>query len=231
MSNYLIILSGGVGTRMGADIPKQYLVVEKKPILYYTVHCFDFSLFKKVVIVASDSWRDFITNSVCNDLDSCMILFAPAGKSRQESILNGMSALREMAADDDIVVIHDGARPNLSKELVKNLIEANDNYDGVMPVLKVKDTVYRSIDGKQISSLLNRDELYAGQAPESFKFGLYYRINTILSEDELANVRGSSEIAFAKNLSIGFIAGEESNFKITTPDDLERFKQILVDRK
>lgn len=228
MSNYLIILSGGVGSRMKSDRPKQYIEINGRPILYYTLQCFDISLFEKIVFVVADSWTDYVKEKVCNGVDSSILLFAPAGSSRQESILNGLNALKNIAADEDVVVIHDAARPCLSRNLISSLIEKNKIYDGVMPVLGMKDTVYLSKDRKSITSLLNRDELYLGQSPESFKFGKYYQINSKLTKEELAQVRGSSEIAFKNKLSVGLIEGDDGNFKITTVSDLERFKQLIL---
>lgn len=230
MKNYLIILSGGTGSRMHSDIPKQYLQVNGKTILQYTLECFDFSLFEKIVIVVADQWKSFVEDFVSNNFDTNKILFAKAGSSRQESIFNGMTALVKIADAEDIVVIHDGARACLSKDLINRLLEANRSSDGVMPVLPVKDTMYLSKDGKQISSLLNRDEIFSGQAPESFKFGKYYKINKELTIKELENVRGSSEIAFINGMKIALIEGDEANYKITTPQDLNRFKNSIEGR-
>ena len=107
------------------------------------------------------------------------------------------------------------------------MIETTKSFDGVMPVIPVKDTIYLSKGGEQIDGLLNRDELFAGQAPEAFNLKRYLEINRGLSKEELASVRGSSEIAYKNGFSIGLIAGDEDNFKITTPNDLERFKLIV----
>lgn len=227
MKNYLIILSGGTGSRMHSDIPKQYIQVNNKPILQYTLECFDFSLFEKIVIVLADEWKSFVDGFVKVNFENDKIIFARAGSSRQESILNGMEVLEKLADENDIVVIHDGARACLSRDLIIRLLEANRNFDGAMPVLPVKDTMYLSKDGKQISSLLNRNEIFSGQAPESFKYGKYYKINKGLTPKELENVRGSSEIAFNNGMDIALIEGDEANFKITTPQDLNRFRNYI----
>ena len=227
MNNYLILLSGGIGSRMKSNIPKQYLEVNGKSILSYTLSSFDFSIFKKIIIVLADEWKDFVSDEISKYFSSDKIDFARAGESRQSSILNGLLQIKDLAAADDIVVIHDGVRPFVTQKLVNELIEANKSFDGVMPVIPVKDTIYCSKNGKEISGLLNRNELYSGQAPESFKFGKYFAINIKLSKDQLDEIKGSSEIAFKNNLSVGLIEGDEGNFKITTLADLERFKEII----
>ena len=229
MSNYLVILSGGTGTRMNARIPKQYIEIKEKPIIYYTLKCFDFSIFEKIVIVLSDDWQEYVSHLIETQFDNSKIIYAKAGASRQESILNGLEAIIKFSTDKDNVIIHDGARPNVSFELIERMLNSSNGYDGVMPVLPVKDTIYVSKSGKEINSLLNRDELFSGQAPELFKLQKYYNINKQLSITELSNIRGSSEIAFKNNMKIGLILGDESNFKITTQSDLELFKRMVGD--
>ena len=106
-------------------------------------------------------------------------------------------------------------------------MDALDENDAVMPVLHVNDTVYVSDDGTHVSGLLDRDKLYAGQAPEAFKLKKYYELNNALTADALDSIRGSSELAFKSGLAVKLIDGDLRNFKITTVADLERFKQIL----
>ena len=97
-----------------------------------------------------------------------------------------------------------------------------------MPVLRVKDTLYFSENGKIISELLDRDKIFAGQAPESFVFGKYFIINQTASIEEIDTIRGSSEIAFKHGLKIKLIDGDENNYKITTIADLEKFKNYIA---
>ena len=223
MMNHLIILSGGTGTRMKSEVPKQYIEIFGKPIISYTLKCFDFSLFESVVIVVADTWKDFVQEKCDFSSYKRHVVYAKAGASRQESILNGLNAIKDIAENNDFVVIHDAARACCSQELVERLLFACKSADGAMPVLPVKDTIYLSKNGTEITNLLNRDQLYCGQAPEAFKYGRYFEINKKLSTEELSSVRGSSEIAFKNGMKIALVEGDETNFKITTPDDLERF--------
>ena len=227
---YLVILSGGVGTRMNNERPKQYIEIENKPIIAYTLDQFDLFLFESVILVVAENWKEYIKNNVLNKYRYSKFGFAGAGDSRQESILNGLKTIKNIN-EEDLVFIHDAARPCVSKKLVDNMISISADYDGVMPVLPVKDTIYISKNGREISGLLQRDELFAGQSPELFKLATYLAINNKLTKEELSNVRGSSEVAYKYNMKIGLIEGDEKNFKITTPADLERFKEILITEK
>ena len=224
-----VILCGGTGTRMKSNQPKQYIEVEGKPILWYCLRVFrKHLLIDRVIIVAAPTWWDYIRDLIQDLKMEKFVGFADAGTSRQNSIYYGLLKIKEIGAqDDDIVIIHDAVRPCVSDRILSDCINMLDQADGAMPVLPVKDTVYKSSDGEHISALLNRDEIFAGQAPESFRFGKYLAAHEKLSEEELASVRGSCEIAFRAGMKIKMFEGEEGNFKITTPADLEKFRQQI----
>lgn len=218
--NTAIILAGGTGTRLGGNIPKQYLKVAGKPIITYCLEKFETNdLIDEIIIVASFEWQEFILENAKNIIK--FKGFAPAGLTRQHSIFNGMKVASPKTRK---VIIHDAARPNVSQETITQCIQGLDEYDGVMPVLSVKDTIYYSKNGEEINSLLNRDQLYAGQAPESFLYEKYLQIHKGMNESDLSQVRGSSEIAFKNGFNIKLIKGDEHNYKITTIVDLEKFK-------
>ena len=214
---------------MGNNRPKQYLDVEGRPILGYCLQKFEqHPMVNQVVIVAVPVWQDYINNLIQDLKMKKFAGFADAGSSRQASIYHGLLKIKENEVkDDDIVIIHDAVRPCVSDRILSDCVNMLAQADGAMPVLPVKDTVYRSTDGEHISALLNRDEIFAGQAPESFRFGKYLSIHEKLSEEELASVRGSCEIAFRAGMKIKMFQGEEGNFKITTPADLEKFRQQI----
>ena len=135
--------------------------------------------------------------------------------------------IKKYAADTDYVMIHDAARPCLSQELIGFCLKAAGGHDGAIPVLPMKDTVYSSTDGQRISSLLERNEIFAGQAPEVFVLGKYLEANESLLPDRILQINGSTEPAVMAGMDIAMIPGEEKNFKITTQADLERFCRII----
>ncbi len=235
--NIALILSGGEGLRMHADIPKQYIRVKGKMLLAYSLE----TILKHpgidiVYIVAGKRWETAIVEELREQgIDAGKIAgFAAPGLTRQESVFSGLKKIREEKRKNpngtgkkDIVFIHDAARPCLSFKQITDCLTALQKHDGVMPVLPIKDTVYISIDGRKISALLNRTELFAGQAPEAFLFEAYYEANRRLLPDGIAQISGSAEPAFMAGMDVAMIPGEEMNFKITTNEDLERFKEIM----
>lgn len=220
-----LILAGGKGTRLGSDIPKQYIEVNKKPILSYCLDVFvNHKGVDKIRIVADEMWHGYIFEFIKSDKFSGYSL---PGETRQLSIYNGISDIMKTADEKDIVVIHDGARPNISEKLLSECINAVKGHDGSLPVLPMKDTVYISEDGKKVTSLIQREKIYAGQAPEAFVIGKYFDANKRLLPDEILKINGSTEPAIMAGMDIALIDGDENNFKITTKSDLEKFKEIM----
>ena len=240
-----LLLSGGNGTRLGADIPKQYICTSGYMMITRSLCAlFKCGRIESVQIVADTSWHDAIREDwekYCaehlrtgnNDMievrhtGSFIREFSAPGSTRQLSVLNGLEDIAKECGEDTVVLIHDAARPFVSASMLENCIKACDTHDGAMPVLPMKDTVYYSNDGTAVKKLLERDKIFAGQAPEAFLLGKYLDANRALLPDKILSVNGSTEPAVMAGMDIAMIAGEESNFKVTTPADLKRYEEIV----
>lgn len=231
--NIAVILSGGLGTRMGTDIPKQYIMVAGKPVIIYCIEQFvKSSSIDSFIISLDEQWRKMVEEHLSRLDIQCPVFYSHPGETRQYTIYQALKcAIVNGFKDDDIVIIHDAARPLVSDRLINDCINTCLECDGVLPVLPMKDTVYSSEDGVRLSSLLNRNKLFAGQAPEAFQLGKYWKAHEVMPDHEILTVNGSTEIAYKVGLNIKLIPGDEMNFKITTPMDLERFKRILGDNE
>lgn len=226
-----LLLSGGNGTRLGSEIPKQYIKVNNKPIIIYALETLDkCAHISKIQIVAAQEWQEKITGWLKEyKIDGKFSGFSLPGENRQLSIFNGLKDIERYAPSEEMVLIHDAARPCLSLELIeKSVLTMEEGHDGVLPVLPMKDTVYASKDGYTIDSLLNRREIFAGQAPETFALGKYINANERLLPDKIKTINGSTEPAILAGLDVVMIEGDEKNFKITTMTDLERFREIVA---
>ena len=222
-----ILLSGGSGSRVGGDIPKQYIEVGGAPVIRYSLQSLlsDEDM-EGLCVVCDEGWRSLINEETRAFSSDAPVFFAAPGRVRQESIYNGLSVLRlEGFGRDTRVLVCDAARPNLTAEMIKACVEGLDDHDGVMPVLPMKDTIYVSSDGKTISGLLDRSTLFAGQAPEAFWLGSYLKANEKLLPDDILSVNGASEVAVKAGLDVAMIQGDEHNYKITTPADMDRFRE------
>lgn len=231
--NIAILLSGGTGTRLGADIPKQYIRVANRMIITYSLKVLlEHPQIDGIVIVAEEEWREIILYDLQlygSNMEK-IVGFAVPGVTRQFSIWNALNFIKygwntETATIN--VLIHDAARPNLSSDMISQCIDALKKHDGVMPVLPMKDTIYESKDGTTVTNLLDRGRLFAGQAPEGFGFDLYYEANKKLLPDRLHQINGATEPAILAGMDMVMIPGDENNYKITTQADLKRLKETM----
>ena len=227
--NIALILAGGTGTRLGADIPKQYIEINGRPIIAYGMDIFFGSeKVDAVWIVADAFWQEFIEKQVKIQQNKEKFRgFARPGENRQLSIYNGLQEMQSETKPDDLVIIHDAARPCLTKKLLQQCICAAEGHDGVLPVLPMKDTVYYSEDGVHVSGLLQRSNVLAGQAPEVFRYGKYLEANQALLPEKILQVNGSTEPAVLAGMDIVTIPGDEKNYKVTTQEDLKRFRKEM----
>lgn len=227
--NVAIILSGGTGTRLGSDIPKQYIEVGGRPIISYSIETLsEHEGIDAIWIVAAPEWQKSIAEWLkAYDKRQKFRGFSSPGENRQLSIFHGLEDVRKHVIEDANVMIHDAARPLLSDDMITACLDGVVGHDGVLPVLPMKDTVYASADGKKVSGLLKRNEIYAGQAPELFRLEKYYAANVRLLPDGIFEINGSTEPAIMAGMDIVMIPGDENNFKITTMQDLERFREMM----
>lgn len=225
---FAIILSGGTGKRTGLDVPKQYIKIKDRMLIEYSfdavAHCDAIDYF---CIVASSLWRDKIEGGLNKTAKGKFIGFANPGENRQASIVSGLHLIKDYCDKNgltaDSVLIHDAARPNVTAYMMEEYIKALDGHDGVMPVLPMKDTVYLSEDGKNVSELLDRKKIFAGQAPEVFVFDKYLKANEKLFPNAIKTINGSTEPAVMAGMDVIMVEGSEKNYKITTKEDLDKF--------
>lgn len=229
--NAALLLSGGVGLRLGLKVPKQYIKINDRMLITYSLQTLiNSSFIDGIQIVAERSWRELIVEDVKQNVISTdkIMGFSFPGINRQLSILNGLYDILDGKFQmRDNVLIHDAARPLLTEKQITDCFITLQNHEGVIPVLPVKDTMYLSEDGKSVSELIDRKIIFAGQAPECFVLGKYLEANRRLLPDKILEINGSTEPAVMAGMDIAMIPGDENNFKITTQADLERFSTLL----
>jgi 2-C-methyl-D-erythritol 4-phosphate cytidylyltransferase len=216
-----VLLAGGTGSRISSlNLPKQFAIVKGKRIIEYALSAInDCGDIDRLAIVAAEQYRGLIPQS------PKFYAYAEPGETRQQSIYSGLLALSDL--QPDLVVIHDAARPLATSRDLSDAVSNAANDDGATPVLPMNDTVYQSNDKTTITALLNRDTLFAGQAPECYNYSKYLDAHRKLTPQELSEIRGSSEIAFKSNMKIHLFSGNSENIKITTEKDLKYFEWVM----
>lgn len=225
--NIALILSGGTGARMGTDIPKQYIMVDGRPVIFYALDVFEaHEMIDRIQIVADERWHGLISQYAGKKPAG----FSKPGVNRQYSIFNGLADILAYADPGDHVIIHDAARPFPGSGMITEILQTLKNHEAVTPILPLKDTVYLYENG-MFTGTAERSKLAAGQAPEGFLLGRYYEAVKRLLPDRICHITGSLQAALEAGMDAVPIPGDEGNFKITTMADLEKFRQIIRQSK
>ena len=173
--NIAMILAAGSGTRMGnTDKPKQFLSIYNKPLIVHTIEAFEMhDQIDMVIVVTNETYIDQV-KIWCKQYDLSKVKYVvKGGSSRQESVYNGIKQLKLLGIkDDDNLLIHDAARPLISQNIITDNIDACNKYGAVDTVIPSSDTIIRSINQETIHEIQKRSELFLGQTPQSFKFGI-----------------------------------------------------------
>lgn len=224
--NVALIVAAGTGSRMGKDIPKQFLLVNNKPLVIYSVEAFNQNaLIDEIYIVTSENYMAEVKDWCLLYKLNKVINIIKGGDSRQESVYLGLKGIK--AKDDDVILIHDGARPLVSQDIINNNIEASKKYDAINTVIKANDTIMHSKDGSIVNDVPNREELYQSQTPQTFKYGLILKGHEYALKNNVPNVTDDVKIAMLLGIDVHLVEGNKRNFKITTEEDLELFKVLI----
>ncbi|MES2817350.1 MAG: bifunctional 2-C-methyl-D-erythritol 4-phosphate cytidylyltransferase/2-C-methyl-D-erythritol 2,4-cyclodiphosphate synthase [Pseudomonadota bacterium] len=212
MQSAVIIVAAGRGSRMGGEVPKQWQMLAGKPVLAHTLRAF---AGMRVVLVIHPDDRDRATG--------LGVELVEGGATRDASVLAGLRALEGSGVE--AVLIHDGARPLVSRALVGRLVDALATHDGAAPALPVTDALWRGNSGT-VSGTVDRANLWRAQTPQAFRFAPILAAHLAHPGGALDDV----EVARAAGLDVAIVEGEETNLKLTYPGDFARAEAILKGR-
>lgn len=227
--NIAIILAGGKGTRMGiTDQPKQFIDIYGKPIVIHTLETFDIhSEIDYIAVVCLEEWHDDLRRWLRKFEINKVRWIAPAGTTRQESVFNGLTAIKNDVKQTDIVVIHDSARPLISARIISDNIHGAQSASSVDTVIPTTDTIIRSVDQRVISEIPVRKELFIGQTPQSFKYQEIYEAHLNAQLEGINDATDDCQLILRKGGEVSLVVGERLNFKVTTMEDLLILKSIV----
>ena len=230
---YLILLAGGIGNRLGAGIPKQFVNVLGKPVIAYTMQKYqEHPEIDGIELVCVDGYQDELRKIADNHHISKVIKIVKGGSEYERSIMNGVEGLKGIAKPDDVVIIHWAASPFVTDEIISDNIRVCKEKGNAMSACPAY-LLYGSNEGEQSKKNINRDTIKILAAPQSF---LYENIVDIYKEVEKRNLFESVEAhttAFmtALGIPIYFSKGSQTNIKITTKEDLELFTGYVLAQK
>lgn len=224
---YGIILAGGQGRRMGADIPKQYLNLGDKPILIWTLNVFlNSKLFDIIYLSVNDHWKNYsiqlLKKYYTFQKSSKIKICTNNCNNRTISLADTMDTIvkENNTNPEDIVITHDAVRPFVSYRILSDCIVQTKKEQVAMAAVLSSETMYMSESEGFLTSNFNRNKCFTGQSPHGCKLNLLHDILHSYSNEELRNASAISQLFINRNIDVKISYGEDSNFKITTPKDL-----------
>jgi 2-C-methyl-D-erythritol 4-phosphate cytidylyltransferase len=221
MTFALIIPAAGGGSRSGQSIPKQYVELLGRPILTHTIQAFaGIPGCSEIVVAIGEEWREVAERAV-EGIEKVRLV--GGGSERQHSIA---SALADLRSAPDLVLVHDAARPCVSRGLVERVIESASRYGAAIPALPINETVKRVSAEGIIIETIPRDTLRAAQTPQAFRRELIEAAYAHAEERQLS-VTDDASMVEAYGAEVRVVEGEWSNIKITLPEDFRRAEEVL----
>ena len=224
--NYLFLTMGGIGSRFGSDIPKQFTIVDKKPIFVYIIEAYcKLSYVDYIILIVNKNWIEY-TNKIINSLHiDKPITIVPGGATRSESIKNAICSIKNSASLNDLIFVHDATHPYLDEPALLNAIELMNSYDGVTLCQREYDTCYEVSD-TDIVAEIPKKKVISGASPEIFRYGLLYDLYSSASLDDLESMSSVGALVLSNGYSLGYVPMNCLNIKITCPKDLALFELL-----
>ena len=236
MKNIVILLAGGVGSRFGANIPKQFVKVEDKPIIIHTLEKFELNhMADEVLIVCVEEWIDYVKDLVKEYKMNKVIDVIHGGSSAQYSLMEGIKYINNRYKDSDsTIMIHESVRPLIDDEIIEDAFKvAGENGVALSGYFSIRQSVWRTKDGKTSDDYNLGYHCYLTTNPQTAKLSY---INELIDKAYQNNFdfQGHSGIEpwmAAYGYKAYFSKGNEDNIKLTTSDDLDRFIFLLNQRR
>ena len=231
--NIAIIIAGGSGSRMGQNIPKQFINVYDKPVLIYTLESFQrHPMIDAIEVVCIEGWEQ-VLQAYANQFNiSKLQWITKGGESAQESIRNGVYNLEGKVADDDIIIIHDGIRPMIDDSVLTDVIEKAERFGNAVTSMPYNEQIFVVDKDNETTTtqFIPRETLRRVSTPQAYRYQL---LNTKYHEAYAKNIGiYGSHYANTMMVELGvrlhFAKGSDKNIKLTTKDDLELFKGYMT---
>ncbi len=232
MSNIALIIAGGSGQRMHQDIPKQFITVNDRPVIVYTLEAFQkHAEIDAIAVVCIQGWEQVLWSYAKQFNITKLKYVVPGGKNGQDSIRNGIFELEKHFDPKDVVLIHDAIRPLVSAEIISNCIVTTHQYGNAITCIPCAEAMLETADGVSAISAYPRDHLKRTQTPQGFFLGEICQIHRDALKKGITNSVASCTLMVEMGRKVYFSAGSEKNIKLTTVDDIDIFKALLITKR
>jgi 2-C-methyl-D-erythritol 4-phosphate cytidylyltransferase len=226
MKHYAIIVAGGTGQRMGSAVPKQFLQLGNKPIIAWSIEtCIASQLIDTIIITIHPDYKKQLEKIIEQYCHVINIIVTHGGQTRQESCFNGLHAYD--FANDDILLIHDAARPFITVDMITQCIDVAKQYGACGIYVPVKETIAQ-VHNETVAAVLPRQTLYAAQTPQCFRYSIIIDAHKKAHENNITNATDDVSLVINAGYTVKAIAGDfYMNIKITTQEDIN-FAQLIL---
>lgn len=230
--NIALIIAGGSGARMHQDIPKQFITVNERPVIVYTLEVFEqHPKIDAIAVVCIEGWES-ILRAYARQFNIIKLQYVvPGGKNGQDSIRNDVYELEKHFDKDDIVLIHDAIRPLVSAEIISDNIRVALEYGNAITVIPCAEAMMQTKDGVVSVGSYPRDRLKRTQTPQAFRIGDICDLHRRALEAGITNSVASCTLKIEMGEQVYFSVGSEKNIKLTTVEDIDIFKALLAARR
>ncbi len=226
--NIALIIAGGIGARMHQSIPKQFINVEDKPVIVYTMQAFQqHPDIDEIYVVCVEGWHDILRAYAKQFEITKLKDIIPGGENGQASIRNGVFAIEKNHDPNDLVLIHDAIRPMLSTEIISDCIVTANTFGNAIASIPCVEAMLMTEDGKTSTKSIERSNLKRTQTPQTFHIGELAAVHREALEKGITNAIASASMYADMGYKLYFSQGSEKNLKLTTPDDLDIFRALL----
>ncbi len=230
--NIALLTAAGNGSRMHQDIPKQFIHINNKPLIIYTLEAFQgHPSIDAILVVGLSGWIEILWAYAKQFNIDKLKWVVPGGETSQESIYNGIMELKKHCSPQDAIMIHDGNRAFVTEEIISDSLVKYALYQSAVAAIPCTEAVFRSDDGTSSKSSIPREQLYRTQTPHTYSLEKLLWAHEQAGEKGIRNTIATCDLMCQLGETICFSKGSEKNIKITTVDDIEIFQALLASKK
>lgn len=230
--NIAMVIAGGSGNRMHQDIPKQFLTVNEKPVIIYTLEVFQrHPAIDEVVVVCIEGWEQVLWAYVKQFDLTKVSAIVKGGNCGQNSIYRGLVEIGREHKPDDIVLVHDAIRPMVSEEIISDCISKTVEYGSAIACIPCAEVMLVTENQKSSGQVFDRDHLKRTQTPQGFRLGRLREMHEKALAQGITDSTASCMLAIQMGEEVYFSKGSEKNLKLTTVEDIDIFKALLLAKR
>jgi len=230
--NVAIITAGGIGTRMKLGIPKQFYVVNKKPLIQYTLDVFEKSeSIDLICLVYLEGYREYFENLIRNNSYKKIKVLVPGGSTNQLSIFEGLKGLMGLVSNNDVIIVHDGIRPLVDENVIRESVSVCKKYGNAVAVIPSNEAMLYSNDSDSSTTSLDRSKVWKTQTPHAMHYSDMVDLLKATIAKGVTDSVAVCTMLIENGKTVHFSKGNSLNFKLTTQEDIVLFKAVLQSKK